>query len=117
MAHEQDGWSRIGYCGDLGFIIGISPAPYLIVDQLGNRYMNEDLEAALNHAVYYDMIQFDTSTNTYPRNPSWWIFDQTRLNAGRSLTPVWAQWAWACMIGAWTTPLKSKRAGLSPRKP
>lgn len=72
----------IGYCGDLGFIIGISHAPYLIVDQLGNRYMNEDLEAALNHAVYYDMIQFDTSTNTYPRNPSWWIFDQTRLNAG-----------------------------------
>lgn len=72
----------IGYCGDMGFIIGISPAPYLIVDQKGQRYMNEDLEAKLNHAVYYDMIQFNAAENAYVRNPSWWIFDQTRMDAG-----------------------------------
>lgn len=72
----------IAYFDGLGFIIGIAPAPYVIVDQNGERYMNEDLEAKLNHAVYYDMIKFDTKTNSYPRNPSWWIFDQSRIDAG-----------------------------------
>lgn len=72
----------IGWCDDLGFIIGINPAPYVIVDQKGNRYMNENLEAKLNHAVYYEMIDFDVESNSYPRDPSWWIFDQRRIDAG-----------------------------------
>lgn len=72
----------IGWCDDLGFIIGINPAPYVIVAQDGKRYMNENLEAKLNHAVYYEMIDFDTESNSYPRDPSWWIFDQRRIDAG-----------------------------------
>jgi succinate dehydrogenase/fumarate reductase flavoprotein subunit len=70
----------IGCYDGIGYMIMIRPAPYgIIVDQNGERYFNEDFQAKMDHIVYHMMSGFDPIANKYPRDPSWWIFDTTRL--------------------------------------
>jgi len=61
-----------------GIIASISPPPYLIVDQHGDRYANEFEEAQLSHAYLHYANHFDFPHVAYPRNPSWFIFDESR---------------------------------------
>ena len=65
--------------GDLGFIMMLNPPPYVMLDKYGKRFLNEELQASLDHAVYYSLIQYDAHKGEYPRIPSWWIFDSNRL--------------------------------------
>jgi len=67
---------------ETGFIAKMAPGGYAIVDQSGGRYANETAQAALRHDFYYHMLEFDPATMTYPRIPSFWIFDQRRFAAG-----------------------------------
>jgi succinate dehydrogenase/fumarate reductase flavoprotein subunit len=63
---------------DMGFIMMLNPPPYIMVDKYAKRFINEDLQASLNHSVYYSLIQYDAEKDEYPRNPCWWIFDSVR---------------------------------------
>jgi len=66
----------------LGFILDLNGGGYLIVDGNGDRYMNESRQANLAHDVLYDMTDFDPASGSYPRSPSYYLFDSARLNAG-----------------------------------
>ncbi len=55
-------------------------AGYVIVDRGGKRFTNEVYRG---HCVYYELGVFDTQRLVYPRIPSYWIFDQRRVDEGR----------------------------------
>jgi succinate dehydrogenase/fumarate reductase flavoprotein subunit len=52
---------------------------FIIVDRYGRRYTNEDLKG---HAAFYELTQFDTHRLEHPRVPSYFIFDQKRMDGG-----------------------------------
>lgn len=55
---------------------------YLIVDKHGKRFINENTLGTKVHVAYYELILFDVKRLEYPRVPSYWIFDQSRFEAG-----------------------------------
>ena len=65
-----------------GQIVGIGPAPYLLVGQDGKRYADEEPQARLHHAFLYTAMEFDWKRVRYVRDPSWFIFDEKRRLAG-----------------------------------
>ena len=54
-------------------------AGYMIVDRYGKRYTDENFKG---HSVYYELAWFDSKRLFYPRVPSYWIFDQKRMEDG-----------------------------------
>ena len=64
-----------------GFFTTISPPGYVITDCAGRRFANEDSQAALLHAFYYDLLAFDAEKGAYPRIPCYWFFDDIRRRA------------------------------------
>ncbi len=59
------------------------PMGYVIVDQNGERFTNEDFK---HHAVYYEVTFFDTHRFVYPRVPCYWVMDQRRIEADALVT-------------------------------
>lgn len=55
------------------------PAGYIWVDRSGKRFTCENHKF---HAVYYELGLFDSQRLEYPRIPSYWIFDQNRMDSG-----------------------------------
>lgn len=68
--------------GGMSFYTNISPAGYVITDRYGKRFANEDAQAKGMHSFYFELLKFDPVHGVYPRNPCYWIFDETRRNAG-----------------------------------
>ncbi len=66
----------------LNFIIGIDPPGYVICDRAGRRFANEHNQALLRHDFYYDLLEYDPATNSQPRVPCYWIFDESRRREG-----------------------------------
>jgi succinate dehydrogenase/fumarate reductase flavoprotein subunit len=64
------------------FCVTLRPAPYVIVDKYGKRFMNEDHQAMNRHDVAYTLMNYDAKQGEYPRIPCYWIFDETRRRAG-----------------------------------
>ena len=56
-----------------------APAGYILVDRGGKRFTNEDFKL---HSVYYELGLFYSRGLKYPRIPSYWIFDQKRMESG-----------------------------------
>ncbi len=56
------------------------PAGYVMVDRDGKRYTSEEFKG---HCFYYELGLFDTQRLVYPRVPSFWIFDQRRMEGGK----------------------------------
>ncbi len=56
----------------------------IVVDNLGRRYAAERriTKDPSRYIFYKEALQFDTVTLTYPRIPSWMIFDSTLMQAG-----------------------------------
>ena len=54
-------------------------AGYVVVDRYGKRFTNENFKG---HSLYYDLTVFDSQRLFYPRVPSYWIFDQRRMDNG-----------------------------------
>lgn len=54
-------------------------AGYIVIDRNGRRYTDENFKP---HLVYYELTLFDSRRLIYPRVPSYWIFDEKRLEAG-----------------------------------
>lgn len=56
----------------------------IVVDNLGRRYAAERriTKDPSRYIFYKEALQFDTMTLTYPRIPSWMIFDTTLMNSG-----------------------------------
>jgi succinate dehydrogenase/fumarate reductase flavoprotein subunit len=56
----------------------------IVVDNLGRRYAAERriTKDPSRYIFYKEALHFDTATLTYPRIPSWMIFDATLMNAG-----------------------------------
>lgn len=65
---------------NMAFICHITPAPYVMVDKYGKRFFNEDHQAALDHSVYYYLMEYDPEKNEYPRIPCWYILDSTKID-------------------------------------
>lgn len=57
----------------------IAGAGYIVVDRLGKRYTRETFKP---HTLYYELVGFDSQRLFYPRIPSYWIFDQKRMEQG-----------------------------------
>lgn len=83
----DDGW--------LDFIIDIDPPGYLITDRHGRRYADETMQAKLLHGYYYEMLHYDYESGSYPRIPSYWVFDERRLAKG----PLTLTHIGACRVG------------------
>ncbi|MBI4334091.1 MAG: FAD-binding protein [Chloroflexi bacterium] len=73
-------WTRQRLSGHLENA-GNEPQPpgFVVVDRGGKRYTNEIIKG---HCAYYELTLFDTQRLVYPRIPSYWIFDQRRMEAG-----------------------------------
>jgi len=56
----------------------------IVVDNHGRRYAAERriTKDPSRYIFYKEALQFDTVTLTYPRIPSWMIFDPTLMNNG-----------------------------------
>ena len=56
----------------------------IVVDNLGKRYAAERriTKDPSRYIFYKEALHFDTVTLTYPRIPSWMIFDSTLMNGG-----------------------------------
>lgn len=72
---------------DLSFMIFISPPGYVITDRYGKRFADESSQANLLHGFYYRLIEYDPEKGIYPRNPSYWFFDESRRKAGPLTLP------------------------------
>jgi succinate dehydrogenase/fumarate reductase flavoprotein subunit len=73
----------------LGLKIGLNTSSVgkpneIVVDNLGRRYAAERriTKDPSRYIFYKEALQFDTVTLTYPRIPSWMIFDSTLLASG-----------------------------------
>lgn len=51
----------------------------IITDRYGRRFTSEVYRT---HTLYYELANLDSHRLNYPKVPSWWIFDQRRLDAG-----------------------------------
>jgi succinate dehydrogenase/fumarate reductase flavoprotein subunit len=56
----------------------------IFVDRYGKRFTSEVYRA---HTLYYELTNLDSQRLTYPKIPSWWMFDDRRLKAA-PLTPT-----------------------------
>ena len=72
-----------------GLRIGLNTASVgkpneIVVDNHGRRYAGERriTKDPSRYQFYKEALQFDTVTLTYPRIPSWMIFDSTMMQAG-----------------------------------
>jgi succinate dehydrogenase/fumarate reductase flavoprotein subunit len=69
--------------GDVfGFMMNMAGGGYVMCDQTGRRYADEFPQAALFHDFYYQMQHFDPALHDYTRSPSYYLFDQQRMDAG-----------------------------------
>lgn len=68
--------------GPVNVILTIAPAPYVITDRAGRRFMNEHHQALLRHDVYYSLLEYDPARKRSPRVPCCWFFDERRRRAG-----------------------------------
>jgi hypothetical protein len=56
----------------------------VVTDRFGRRFTNEVYRS---HILYYELINFDSHRMVYPKVPSWWFFDERRINLGK-ITPT-----------------------------
>ncbi|MFH1651195.1 MAG: FAD-dependent oxidoreductase [Chloroflexota bacterium] len=54
-------------------------AGYIVVDRRGMRFTSENHRL---HSLYYELGVYDTQRLEFPRIPSFWIFDQRRMEGG-----------------------------------
>ena len=54
----------------------------LVVDQYGNRFMDETDPPGPSHSSYQVLQYWDPDLHDYTRNPCWYVFDETRRLAG-----------------------------------
>ncbi|HVA90909.1 MAG TPA: FAD-binding protein, partial [Chloroflexota bacterium] len=73
----------------------IAPPGYVITDQHGFRYADEESQARQDHTFYNRMVELDATSNEYSRVPSYWFFDRRRLSAA----PLATTHIGACAVG------------------
>lgn len=66
----------------LGFMLDMAGGGYVVCDKQGLRYTDEYPQAALFHDVCYKMQDFDSVSADFTRSPSYYLFDQRRMDAG-----------------------------------
>jgi succinate dehydrogenase/fumarate reductase flavoprotein subunit len=66
----------------LGFMVDMAGGGYIMCDKQGRRYTDEFPQAALYHDFYYSMQYYDSALNDFTRSPSYYLFDQCRIDAG-----------------------------------
>jgi succinate dehydrogenase/fumarate reductase flavoprotein subunit len=98
-----DLWHMTGIAGTLGYDIPEIEAPvcqrmtvggYIYVDQTGHRFVDETGTDA--HAFHMSFSQLDFKSLTYPRYPSYTVFDEDTRRAG----PIAA--SSSMLMGRWT---------------
>jgi succinate dehydrogenase/fumarate reductase flavoprotein subunit len=72
---------------DTEWLGGSDPVGYVITDGDGRRFADEYAQAKLSHSFYYQMLHFDPESGAFPRIPSYWFFDQRRIEAGPLTIP------------------------------
>lgn len=63
------------------FATSFGTGSYMIVDRTGKRYKSET--ALGGYSGYWNALVYDTIEYTWPRIPSWFVFDEKRRTAGR----------------------------------
>jgi succinate dehydrogenase/fumarate reductase flavoprotein subunit len=67
---------------ELNFLVTLDPPGYVLTDRFGQRFADEEEQALLRHDFYYHLLTYDASTDSTPRNPCFWFFDERRRRAG-----------------------------------
>ncbi|MEE2059016.1 FAD-dependent oxidoreductase [Rhodococcus artemisiae] len=67
---------------DLKWLGRADQVGYIITDGNGRRFADESVQAKLGHSFFYEMLYYDAESGTFPRIPSYWIFDSRRFGAG-----------------------------------
>lgn len=52
---------------------------YIVVDRNARRFTSENFKV---HTLYYELTVYDSHRRLHPRVPSYWIFDQKRIDSG-----------------------------------
>ncbi len=52
---------------------------WVMVDRDAKRFTSENFKA---HTLYYELTMYDSHRGLHPRVPSFWIFDQKRIDSG-----------------------------------
>ena len=73
---------------DLSVMLFLNPPGYVITDRYGKRFADESTQANLLHGFYYHLLAYDPDRGIYPRNPCYWIFDETRRKAAMLTLPA-----------------------------
>ena len=73
-------------------------AGYVMVDRDGKRFTNENYKS---HSLYYELTGFDSQRVMFPRVPSYWVFDQARIEDGPLVTNKVGA-AGAAMLYSWS---------------
>jgi len=68
--------------GEMNFMTFLGSSGYVLVDQAGNRFANEDDQADLRHDFFRQLMNFDAASSTFSRMPCFWIFDARRVAEG-----------------------------------
>lgn len=70
----------IPFFPDLGYgLQGGTPAPYILVDKYGKRFMNEDWKS---HSAVWESFRFSTDLADFPAIPAFSVFDQKAVDNG-----------------------------------
>lgn len=100
----RTGFRHNGPAGNMGRYNRLRPAPWIVVDKMGDRYMNElaPMAADLNHrpmelfdGTLWLKPFYNAGDNGYPRIPSWLIFDEEGRNWGPLANTTWENYKWS----------------------
>jgi succinate dehydrogenase/fumarate reductase flavoprotein subunit len=72
--------------GRFGPAEGVRPPGSIFVDGSGRRFIGEP---GKQHAAHLSLLAMDADQLTYPRIPTWWIFDRTRFDRA-TLVPTYS---------------------------
>ena len=73
-------------------------AGYMVVDRYGKRYLDENYRMGVGH----EMLGYESKKRFYPRVPSYWIMDQTRIDDGGTVARVHSGPAGPCGLYRWS---------------
>jgi succinate dehydrogenase/fumarate reductase flavoprotein subunit len=62
----------------MNFHVFLTPAGYVLTDQHGDRFADEEAQALHRHDFFLNLTTYDPDRREFPRIPCYWFFDERR---------------------------------------
>jgi succinate dehydrogenase/fumarate reductase flavoprotein subunit len=66
----------------MNFHLNLGPPGYVLTDQSGERFADEEEQALHRHDFYLQLLAYDSERRDFPRIPCFWFFDEVRRTSG-----------------------------------